>query len=1407
MVRRVLLRLFPASSTAVPMRLCALAALCLGVVWMLPASASAASYEPVAEYSFDEALEAGPTVEDLAGENDGTIEGGASRVAAGRYGNSLEFPNEGCVSIPNSEALGLGEEFTIEAWVKPHYLETDPIIYKESEGFFSYDLDIGIGSYGKAEAAITPEGGEEFEGVVSPSSLEPHVWTHLAATYDGAHIRLYVDGALVATHAISGATLESGGPLYIGCNGALGEHFEGRIDEVRLYDRVLGEAEVAGDMETPTQTPKAGPVAEYSFDEGEEAGSTVEDQAGENDGTIEGATRSEHGRYGAALEFPNEGCVSIPSSEALELGEEFTIEAWVRPESLETGPIIYKEAEGFYSYDLDIGIGNYGRAEAEITPEGGEEHEGVVSPSSLETHVWTHLAATYDGAHIRLYLNGVLAATHAIYGADLESGGPLDIGCDGALGEHFEGRIDEVRLYRRDLDQPEVAGDMETPIQTQKSGPLAAYAFDEGKEAGETVEDVSGNNHTATIEDGTRTEHGRYGGAVEFDGLGGTECVTVPDALDLRVSEEFTLEAWVRPDNGVNGDPVVVRESGGKDAFGLGSEGEETAGGFIGQGKGTETAGGGIVHENAWSHVATTYDGRHIRVYVNGELVDTEEAPTPPLAGEGNLKIGCDGPDGQFTGRIDEVRFYGRALDPGEVAYDSEVPLQTQKATPVADYSFDEENDETQADTSGDGHTATVEGAEWTPHGRYGGAMEFKAAEEDVLRIPASADLNFKEEFTLEAWVRPSGATNKYAPLIDKQEGGGLGYFLYGGGSESDVPVGAADPGQEHVQAHEPLPANTWSHVALVFVGNRTYLYVDGVEVQNGAAEPLTGEEGELEIGGSTDTADYFDGRIDEVRIYNRGLDPAEVAVDMENPIQTPKQGPIAAWSFDEIGEGGTVEDVTGDEHTGTVEGATLARGKYGEALQFDGENDVVKVPNSSEFDLTEGFTFEAWVRPESESQEWAPILAREIGGGKAASELAWWLYESGHEPNVPYGGTESAPGEKNEALGEDPLPVDAWSHVALTYDGSQVVLYVDGKLVDCSPAPSKPPRVTEGELQIGGATEQGRYFRGRIDEVRIYNRALDDSEILNDMGPHDLMAVATGQDEGTLTRAVARITYSSTGDQRQRSIPHLSLSVSYLGPVPGRSAAATLLSNGLRDVEGRKYLYKQCPYYEGGTEASHDEGGPEGGAKDLKKFTEDIANEGEIHRGCPKIGSLGGEVEWTIEIIGTIRYDRGIIVEAEEGPTCVERGNPEHEEAEEKLRGELKDEPTKEKEYDLKELEADSSKPELANEGCFANPPSGGTKSTNGIDMVGRWHWKPASGCDCLNTIFQQPQSGPQACGELDGHIPINPPTTEEEETLNRVEHFYTFESAPTPKKVQGCYWNDKSDQRGYKVVSGEPE
>jgi hypothetical protein len=83
-----------------------------------------------------------------------------------------------------------------------------------------------------------------------------NTWTHLAATYDGAVLRLYVNGTLAGSLSRAGSIDASAGPLRIGGNSLWGEWFNGRIDEVRVYNRALSQGEIQTDMNTPVGSPE-----------------------------------------------------------------------------------------------------------------------------------------------------------------------------------------------------------------------------------------------------------------------------------------------------------------------------------------------------------------------------------------------------------------------------------------------------------------------------------------------------------------------------------------------------------------------------------------------------------------------------------------------------------------------------------------------------------------------------------------------------------------------------------------------------------------------------------------------------------------------------------------------------------------------------------------------------------------------------------------------------------------------------------------------------------------------------------------------------------------------------------------------------------------------------------------------
>ena len=198
-------------------------------------------------------------------------------------------------------------------------------------------------------------------------------------------------------------------------------------------------------------------------------------------------------------------------------------------------------------------------------------------------------------------------------------------------------------------------------------------------------------------------------------------------------------------------------------------------------------------------------------------------------------------------------------------------------------------------------------------------------------------------------------------------------------------------------------------------------------------------------------------------------------------PAQLQAQtGLVAAWSFNE-GTGTTVADVSGNNNTGTLSGATWStQGRYGNALNFNGAGNVVVVNSSASLNLTTGMTLSAWVFPTATQSGWRAIVQREVD--------AYFLHASSNTPLHPAAGGTFSGGDKNFAA-PSAIAVNTWTHLAVTYDGANMRLFVNGTQVATIPQ-TGPLQTTTTPLRIGGNVPYTEFFLGRIDDVRIYNRA-----------------------------------------------------------------------------------------------------------------------------------------------------------------------------------------------------------------------------------------------------------------------------------------------------------------------------
>lgn len=199
-------------------------------------------------------------------------------------------------------------------------------------------------------------------------------------------------------------------------------------------------------------------------------------------------------------------------------------------------------------------------------------------------------------------------------------------------------------------------------------------------------------------------------------------------------------------------------------------------------------------------------------------------------------------------------------------------------------------------------------------------------------------------------------------------------------------------------------------------------------------------------------------------------------------------RGLVGHWTFDD-GGGSIARDFSGRGNHGAVRGAPKwTEGIIGGALEFDGMDDFVSIPNESQFDMTGSVTVSAWIRVESFTKSWQAIVTK--------GDRAWRLHRAGSRKSVGFACSDLSRNQTGDLLGDKDVANGQWHHVAGVLDGTRMSIYVNGAL-DASAASSPNISVNDYSVLIG-ANEQasGRLFRGLIDDVRIYDRALSVDEL-----------------------------------------------------------------------------------------------------------------------------------------------------------------------------------------------------------------------------------------------------------------------------------------------------------------------
>ncbi len=405
-----------------------------------------------------------------------------------------------------------------------------------------------------------------------------------------------------------------------------------------------------------------------------------------------------------------------------------------------------------------------------------------------------------------------------------------------------------------------------------------------------------------------------------------------------------------------------------------------------------------------------------------------------------------------------------------------------------------------------------VYGPGWTS-GQVGGALSFDGTDDYV---DCGNVLNVTNKLTIEAWVKDSGESDgnvvgkfeaydkRWHIYIDSMEAHGpaLIYWNIGGGTYAKSSTSAI--------------GTDWHHLAMVYDGTqsgnegRLKAYIDGapITLNYSGTIPATMPAISANVNiGRHDTVNFFKGLIDEAAIYNRALSEIEIQHHHQDGLNgsgyevectTPPDNMVSWWPGDET-TGAATEDIV-DANDGTlIGGATFASGKVGQAFSLDGSGYVVILNDSSL--MPKQFTLDAWVNPVAlRTGSWDSIISHGASGNDSDMGCCLDSYWLGFYKGIPTFHTAHVGVSGDKRLSAlDPVTLNEWHHIAGSFDGNTKKLYLDGNLV-ASMVIAFPIRYENVPVLIGedinNNSPAGLKFRGLIDEVEIYDRALDASEI-----------------------------------------------------------------------------------------------------------------------------------------------------------------------------------------------------------------------------------------------------------------------------------------------------------------------
>ena len=820
----------------------------------------------VANYSFS-----GNATDGTAYGNYGQVSGAMLTTDRFGFGNSAyNFDGQGAkIDVPNSLQLNSGLA-SISFWVKANALPASGEGYVLSHGGWQERWKISLPSHGKLVFTTNYENGISDMDAGDGNELEPGVWSHIVMVHDGAKDLIYKDGVLANMKDVVGPLNSTVHPFGIGYDPIdNGNFFNGALDEVKLYNVALSAPEVAALYATESTSPEVPTdlVADFPF-----AGDAHDATQFENNG-LPGGAQLVTDRFGfGSNAYAFSGADSIYVDNSIQYNSPLaSISFWVKVGELPAQGEVYLLSHGGWQERWKISLPSHGKTVFTTNYENGISDMDAGDGNELQVGVWTHVVMVHDGAKDKIFMDGAMVAQKDVSGTLNSTTFPLGMGynpVDG--GSYFNGSLDDVQLYNVALTDQEVA-DLYTaqstpPTPTDVAPPSAPLNF-----VADVLYTNVGLSWLPSTDDVGVTGYNLFQDGEKIM----TTANTTAGLSGLPQLTEFTFGVTAVDDAGNESAMTTLIVTTGEEE--TPDITPPTAPGNLMANMGANSA--------VLSWEAST-DDRGVAGYV--VLVDGLYYDSIPGTSTSVFIGGLD-TETLYTFEVYAYDMAGNNSATAEITVSTTPPVQTAEPGLVAWYRFENNADDaTGYQNHGviGGNPTFAPGPSNAPAGSTGMAIVFDGDQDSVLA--ANAVQLISDYTTVSFWIRVDGQN------IQDAEAYVLDFGHWDQRWKISLPqhlrivwttnsTNAQFPNAIHDMDSKDgneLVIGFWWFVTMVHDGENDIIYLDGVEANNLPAPGTLNSTGRPFGMGSNpiEGGQYFQGALDEVKVYNKALTPEEVS-------------------------------------------------------------------------------------------------------------------------------------------------------------------------------------------------------------------------------------------------------------------------------------------------------------------------------------------------------------------------------------------------------------------------------------------------------------------------------------------------------------------------------------------------